>query len=518
MSDALTYLMGNRWTKDADGEFITVEDSHAVPPVSLSVDGKSEQVTTTGKNLFDKSKAVSGYLRPDGTVAVSSTTYHSAKIPVAGLSQVTCNGLATANSVGAIIFYDENNEIVQAIAGANGKSTRTEAVPETATGALISFTYSLIDTVQFEAGSTATTYEPYTGGAASPRPDWPQEISSIDTLTVYDAGKNLCPTADGSTIASDWVREGQNCTKFIGLTVENATLTLSCTMNGVPSTTGSNNRLYVTIPGAQSKFCDLNTAGAKSVSVTGSGIVRLGINHNSVDSFGADTLLKDIQLEIGSTATEYEPYTGHTVPDLLPDGYSLRSLPDGTRDELHLTYLRPSDRPGWAWYDRKLVQRVYEATIDESGTWYRNSNTEISDGTWRFEVDVRTQGQPASTWSTANYAVPAYCDHLAAMSTGSLYSSGTNHFGMYQYRLYVRMSGITTLAELTEWLAENPLTVQYPVTPTTITLDPIELPTMQSGLTNIWSDPSTNLSITYERDRNIVITNLKAAIDDLATS
>ena len=54
--------------------------------------------------------------------------------------------------------------------------------------------------------------------------------------------------------------------------------------------------------------------------------------------------------------------------------------------------------------------------------------------------------------------------------------------------------------------------------PETIDLGEIELPIMQAGTTNIWTDPSTSLSVTYERDRNIVISKLEAAAADLATS
>lgn len=40
-------------------------------------------------------------------------------------------------------------------------------------------------------GSTATSYEPYTGGKLTPSPDSPQEIKSIDNLTLNVCRKNL---------------------------------------------------------------------------------------------------------------------------------------------------------------------------------------------------------------------------------------------------------------------------------------------------------------------------------------
>jgi len=69
------------------------------------------------------------------------------------------------------------------------------------------------------------------------------------------------------------------------------------------------------------------------------------------------------------------------------DGHVLRSLPDGTKDTLALTYLRPSTREGWAWYSRELVQRVGETTTAATdgvtgtvGVDVMSTTGEIADG------------------------------------------------------------------------------------------------------------------------------------------
>lgn len=220
--------------------------------------------------------------------------------------------------------------------------------------------------------------------AGTPTPDAPVPILSVDDLSLNVCGKNLCPTADGTTIINEWVREGANYVMYLGVYVDNATLTLSCEMTGAPATS-SNNRLYVTIQGAQSKFCDLNSSGSKSVTVTGSGYVRMSLNANGANS--VQSLLKNIQLEVGSTATAYEPYQDTTVPDLLPEGTSLRSLPDGTKDELRLSYLRPSTRAGRAVYSRTLTALIGETTTAATdgitgtvGVDVMSTTGEIADG------------------------------------------------------------------------------------------------------------------------------------------
>ena len=51
---------------------------------------------------------------------------------------------------------------------------------------------AIFDEIQIEEGSTATSYEPYTGGIASPNPDYPQPIKNVTGNNVVKiGGKNL---------------------------------------------------------------------------------------------------------------------------------------------------------------------------------------------------------------------------------------------------------------------------------------------------------------------------------------
>ena len=52
---------------------------------------------------------------------------------------------------------------------------------------------SMPNKLQLEAGSTATDFEPYVGGTASPNPDYPQDIQVVtgdSTITIDDGGDN----------------------------------------------------------------------------------------------------------------------------------------------------------------------------------------------------------------------------------------------------------------------------------------------------------------------------------------
>lgn len=87
----------------------------------------------------------------------------------------------------------------------------------------------------------------------------------------------------------------------------------------------------------------------------------------------------------------------------------------------------------------------------------------------------------------------------------------------------VRMSlpspDIDTTDAFKTWLADNPVTVQYPLlNPVTTQLDPIELPILPAPTCTVWSDPTTGLQMEYVQDTNIVIADLRAALADLATT
>lgn len=96
----------------------------------------------------------------------------------------------------------------------------------------------------------------------------------------------------------------------------------------------------------------------------------------------------------------YEPYQATTVT--LP--VTLRSLPDGTKDTLALSYLRPSTREGWAWYTPTLTALVGETTTAATdgitgtvGVDVMSTTGEIADGPtvlYKLATPTTTQLDP----------------------------------------------------------------------------------------------------------------------------
>ena len=193
----------NALTETATGEGdITVEDAWTAPVLGLDVAGKSEQVVTTGAQLLDSSKIVIGGLSGDkGAEFETQARVRTGYIFVTEGDVYKLSGYAP---------YVVHNAFVY---GADKTMTGTynigSAVPQNAAYARISLKKSdegnftvddlatLKKSLMFNAGSAILPYEPYTGGAPSPSPDYPQDIISTGTVSTGAQMLNVDTIAQG---------------------------------------------------------------------------------------------------------------------------------------------------------------------------------------------------------------------------------------------------------------------------------------------------------------------------------
>ena len=222
-------------------------------------------------------------------------------------------------------------------------------------------------------------------------------------------------------------------------------------------------------------------------------------------------------VELHASADGITDYGDWPVP--LYDG-TLRSLPDGTKDTLTLTYLRPSTREGWAVYAASVTRRLHEVTFDGSENWVRLAN--INSTGYYFAIS-QDRANPLCSGGLVILAIPQLWSHYVHENPYS-YVGDCAVFWRASDWAYntIRVSmpdGIETVADFKTWLASNNVTVQYILaTPVTTTLDPIELPELPAPDCTVWSDPTTGLQMEYVQDTNIVIADLRAALADLATT
>ena len=176
MSMTRRRLLDDTFKKSVVGNPAIATDSLARMYPGIEMQGWTEQDSTTGAQLFnkntvDKNKYIAD---TDGNVyegTVDKETSASDYVLVSGLDYIC----ATITSFRQwMAFYDAEKTY---ISGKNGYS-KPIPVPENAAYARFTISNDYIDSFMVNAGQTSLPWEPYTGGQASPSPDYPQEIVS----------------------------------------------------------------------------------------------------------------------------------------------------------------------------------------------------------------------------------------------------------------------------------------------------------------------------------------------------
>lgn len=164
--------------------------------------GDTKQTTYTGKNLFNYQGVVNLALSTDITEGANYRGYYIQAN--AGDTFTLSRATTTGNNRFRVCFtmvepaqgvdYYNGNGVVQQYIYADNATEVSFTVPQDMHYVFIYLSNSGQDIteslkIQLETGSTATFYEPYVGGMASPNPDYPQDIqvvTGMQTVTISD--------------------------------------------------------------------------------------------------------------------------------------------------------------------------------------------------------------------------------------------------------------------------------------------------------------------------------------------
>lgn len=161
---------------------------------TIKIHGLTEQKSLTGKNLYNKNDAsliLNGNLTYQGKFSTSdstrticlpvnpNTTYtvskiQSARFGIASYSEIPSSGTTVNNYT-----YSNTGTALTLTTGATDNYILAFVWYSDADTMTLQ---QILDTVQIETGSTATTYEPYCGGVPSPNPDYPQAVEGVGEL------------------------------------------------------------------------------------------------------------------------------------------------------------------------------------------------------------------------------------------------------------------------------------------------------------------------------------------------
>lgn len=271
---------------------------------SLTLYGKSTQVSTTGAQLFDVSEVLDEtVLDTENPVVGNAVGYWtSGYIPVK-----TGNYIYSSKGTARGWVYDADKNGLRYINNAGGSQI---SIKEGEAFVRVSGKYP--DDPQnfmFNEGDSIKPYEPYTGGKPSPSPEYPQEIKSAGdggSVTVKVTGKNLFPVVTSANLSKinkpdGGVRYGYVFYVPVGSSVAasgNANVYTNCYVGDfdIKTQTYTQKALLVSEKGV-----------ANAITLQSGWYVIYAAN-----DYLPSILIKlngaKIQLEIGAEATAYEPY------------------------------------------------------------------------------------------------------------------------------------------------------------------------------------------------------------------
>lgn len=217
---------------EGQGTEVTLENTIEAQFTLFSPEGHSEQETTEGKNKLSFTKNTISYagvttnisetkMKFNGKMTSVTNIFNSIRedkaVPAGTykLSYTKLSGLTSGSGDWAVYFnfYNANGtKIANKNFASNESGTVKDLVLSEDVAYYNYYAYCNSTSLEFnnlelgfmiESGTTATTYEPYTGGIASPNPSYEQPIESAgDNENLFDT--SLLPiTKNGVTISKD---------------------------------------------------------------------------------------------------------------------------------------------------------------------------------------------------------------------------------------------------------------------------------------------------------------------------
>ena len=526
--------------KKVSGISPSFETNITKPWESLTIDGKSTQETTTGKNLFNES------IMPTNTIRGIKWEYTNKKIKISGTATSTYSQSGnisitlqagtyyfvksgTTNLKFNAWFYNIDGKLI-----ANSKLNNPFTISENATRIVlfvegITNGTSYNQEMNFMVSTTNGNYEPYTGGQPSPSPDYPQEIKTIEnSLKITSCNKNILKLGIGSintnntalTINNNilnfkstgetyWVSYGidnhlrsANYGDYITwggqvLKAGTYTLTYKYLSGSTTTSTIASNFLNISVYGRSVGDIDrVKTRLCRAYVKNTSSSVTFTINEdkeiNAVIYLYASKATIDInfqiQLEKGPTATNYEPYTEQVV-NIDLKGNELCSLPNGTKDELIVKNGRA-----------KIIKKIGKVVLDGSENWSAYTNTDTQGNTYGYNISLSLQPLQethVNNFALSNYFMQQRREAVSVVDTQGIYlGSGKTMFIKIAQNL---ISG-GTLSNFKAWSSAHNTTVQYELAePYEIDLGEVTLPNTLIGQNNVTLDATleTNMEISY---------------------
>ena len=476
---------------DASGSWVTVEDSGNSAANGLTIHGKSTQVVTTGAQLVDwelLSSDSGSFTKTDENytlkqVSAKNTTRSFVKLQKYDGETSVEIGIVSSLGDNKTIVFTKDSTFKKIMFGFNGDKVDTLIEADVSSMIdgekyTISFNFNSdeinageIDKIILSKGDTWHDFEPYTGGAPSPSPDYPQEITSVGdsgSIEVVSTGKNLfdkdteiysqfggtsaTPTDTGITVTGPWfvayeLSLPQNANIYVSFQASGNTRQIAFYKNKSFLET---NRIVTIGSNGQGMFNTEDFEGIIALFYAGTGT-------------SGTTTYTNVMFNRGTAALPWEPYVSSTATFSTPNG--LPGIPVDSGGNY-------TDEDGQQWIcdeiDTKTgayIRRVGKITFDGSSdeAWYENN----------------AQGIVYITLGDAMPSQNVICNYFESYEfvSGAGYKEGVTLNPSKVLCFYIaNMDSISNVQTWKTWLSTHPVTLIYPLaTPVETPLSDAEL-------------------------------------------
>lgn len=415
--------------------------------------GKTEQASTTGKNLFDITKLKSNMISAENIDIEESTI----TLPAGGAIYFNkLKDVCTDLKVGDEVYLFAKSTGTKAFAGFYHETASTPSwnfntkqivTDEMLNGALL--LYSDSDKSVVLSGIMITklndkTYEPYTGGKPSPSVEYPQEIINAGddgSVGIKVTGKNLFDISklkiehDEEKII---IKQTDVYLKLAENFEDNTRYTVS--FESYKNDGSSNHVLfeYVYTDGSRSEWY-ANSIPVKGFASSANKTIDYLWIRNPWKAYAEIT---KIQVEKGTERTVYEPYKDPQVIAI------------------------PLDRPFTKWDRLEKRDGVYGIVCKSKEVVFDGSGDEI----WRNQTDLIGNTQfyitldDSSIKNTPDFIDNFYCDKFTKTSKTGDIAIGEVRYGILKYTfapVFKPKDEVNTLSLWRNLLKENTIKVTY---------------------------------------------------------
>lgn len=452
------------------GSVVQIADSAEAFMEEFKIFGKSEQITTTGAQLFNESQIEQNDSRGfkylnlavgEGNFTLSSNipkspTDQSAYIMLVSGNVKALDSEITSNSNGV---YSGRSRTFPSKDGYMTIAYRNDSN----TNKLITFNkywYML------NAGDTAKPYEPFTGGKPSPSPDYPQEIKTnaengeinanvitgnlfpIDKFKKYEvnnSAKQITLNGDRISFTGKGTTGKEDMVFFLNKEADKLSLppgkyTLSFKSNKPYGGTNGENtvEMYLIVEKKSGTvYQSTGNAGKRTVDIEDGDKMyfRFNINNNSMSAE-----FYDIMFNLGDTPLPYEPYAEQSLAIQTPDG--LPGIPVTSGGNY-------TDSTGRQWVCDEICEQNGVIGVKRNVINYKITGNEYAQLDNPTTIGMRAE-------KIAKYPHAGFCNYAKMEGATTTVSVGIS--GNW---VQIKNFGFNTVAEFKEWVKNNDVYLMY---------------------------------------------------------